>query len=216
MMQIQPYVPVLLAAGLLALAGCDAAPLAPGADLRLPTQIGAPHSATLEAMPLSDHRDEPPVWIVVASPAQEVRVEVEGGEPLQARSQLDFLVATDGTARGGGRLIISGGAGDDVLPAPAVEYIVLLALVDNRLLRFEGTGVAHDFPRGREQTVRIDGSIQLPSAGAHLGGLFVAAGDVNAYPEGNPALTWAIQARVIILDEPEAQPARPTYHGLGP
>jgi hypothetical protein len=201
------YVACALTASILALAGCDGDALAP----QTATQIGARDGATVEAVPLSDHSDPPLISIFVASPAQEVRVEVEGGEPFQAISEFEFRVDSEGTAHGRGRLLATN--------PTMVEYAVMLALVDDRFLRFEGTGVMHDFPRGREQTVRIAGLIQLPSADTHLGGVFVkfpdVVGEVSAYPEDSPPLTWTVKAIVVMLD-PNDQPARSADHDLAP
>jgi hypothetical protein len=186
------YVACALTASILALAGCDGDALAP----QTATQIGARDGATVEAVPLSDHSDPPLISIFVASPAQEVRVEVEGGEPFQAISEFEFRVDSEGTAHGRGRLLATN--------PTAVEYAVMLALGEDRFLRFEGTGVAHDFPRGREQTVRITGSIQLPSAGAHQPLAFVATGHVIIdSPEDRPRLTWTVMARVIMIGDPD-------------
>jgi hypothetical protein len=185
----------VLTAALLALAGCDDGALAP----RTPTQIGAHDGANLEAMLLSENRDDEPwIWILVESPAQEVRVEVEGGESFQALSMLQFRVDSDGTANGRGRLLATN--------PTAVEYAVMLALDDGGVLRFEGIGEAQDFPRGQTQTVWIAGSIRLTSADPFPGGVFIAVGDVNAHLEDNTTLSWAILARVIFAGDLEHGP----------
>jgi prepilin-type processing-associated H-X9-DG protein len=188
----RPSLP-LAAVGALLLAGCDATPVAPGADLLLPTQSIGQHAPSAEVAPLSDHQDPALLSAVVESPTQEVRVAVEEGEPFQARSELHFQVAADGTARGRGRL---------VAPNPtAVEYIILLAAIDpvEGLLRFEGTGVAQEQPHGREQTGQITGSIQLPAASDHPGGanFLFADGAVTFLADQN--LSWSFRATVVLV-----------------
>jgi hypothetical protein len=94
-MRIQRCAPVFLAAAFVALAGCDASSLAPGAP-------GVPAEASPQT--LVSHAE-----LILHSHHQRVHVVVEDGDPIEGEFQASILVRSGGQARGEARLVLARG-----------------------------------------------------------------------------------------------------------